>query len=134
MIYLIGSDVCTKYQEAAKIVNLTLEGLIAQCKVGALVLDLCKFGTTVMETSAMKLYTKKNNGQEVQRGVAFPVCISVNDVVCNHSPLASEELVSDNTTNKIVKMSKYLDDIFMSCWSQYQVIAECVYPIVRSLL
>jgi len=32
------------------------------------------------------------NGAVVERGVAFPVCISVNDVVCNHSPLASEEL------------------------------------------
>ena len=135
MIYLHDSDVCTKYQEAAKIVNLTLEGLIAQCKVGALVLDLCKFGTTVMETAAMKLYTKKNNGQEVQRGVAFPVCISVNDVVCNHSPLASEELVSDcKHTTRLLKCQKCLHDIFMSCWSQYQVIAECVYTIVRSLL
>ena len=30
----------------------------------------------------------------VERGVAFPVCVSVNDVICNHSPLASEETVS----------------------------------------
>jgi len=30
----------------------------------------------------------------VERGVAFPVCVSVNDVICNHSPLASEEVVS----------------------------------------
>lgn len=100
---LSNSDVCTKYQEAAKIVNLTLEGLVAQCKVGANVIDLCKFGTTVMETAAMKLYTKKNKGQDVQRGVAFPVCISVNDIVCNHSPLASEEL-TPLQAGDIVKM------------------------------
>lgn len=78
---------CTKYQEASKIVNLTLEGLVAQTVVGAKVLDLCKFGTTVMETAASKLYTKKVNGKAVDRGVAFPVCVSVNDVVCNCSPL-----------------------------------------------
>lgn len=30
----------------------------------------------------------------VERGVAFPVCVSVNDVICNHSPLGSEEVVS----------------------------------------
>jgi hypothetical protein len=99
-------------------VNLTLEGLIAQCKVGTTVIDLCKFGTTVMETAAMKLYTKKNKGQDVQRGVAFPICISVNDVVCNHSPLASEEVVS---------CTHRFHHFFNSCWSQYQVIAECVY-------
>lgn len=39
---LNNSDVCTKYQEASKIVNLALKGLIEQCVVGAMVLDLCK--------------------------------------------------------------------------------------------
>mmetsp|Transcript_33970 Transcript_33970/g.78323 ORF Transcript_33970/g.78323 Transcript_33970/m.78323 type:complete len:405 (-) Transcript_33970:134-1348(-) len=89
---LRSSTVCTKYQEASKIVNLTLEGLVGQCVVGARIIDLCRFGTTVMEAQAGKLYTKKVNGSLMDRGVAFPVCISVNDVVCNHSPLSSEEL------------------------------------------
>jgi methionine aminopeptidase len=90
---LLYSDVCTKYQEASKIVNLCLEGLVAQCIPGAKIVDLCQFGTTVMEAQASKLYAKKVGGKVVERGVAFPVCISVNDVVCNHSPLSSEELV-----------------------------------------
>lgn len=101
---------CTKYQEASKIVNLTLEGLVAQTVVGAKVLDLCKFGTTVMETAASKLYTKKVNGKTIDRGVAFPVCVSVNDVVCNCSPLNEtdpESTVScqyriDNTIHQLV--------------------------------
>lgn len=88
---LSNSDVCTKYQEASKIVNLTLEGLVQQCVPGAKILDLCEFGHTVMETKAAKLYQKKDNGRTIDRGVAFPVCISVNDVVCNHSPLPTEE-------------------------------------------
>jgi len=82
-----NSDVCTKYQEASKIVNLTLEGLVSQTVVGAKVLELCEFGTTVMEAAASKLYTKKVDGKLIDRGVAFPVCVSVNDVVCNFSPL-----------------------------------------------
>lgn len=88
---LSNSDVCTKYQEAAKIVNLTLEGLVGQCVPGAKVLDLCEFGHTVMEAQAAKQYTKKVDGKLVDRGVAFPICISVNDIVCNHSPLPTEE-------------------------------------------
>ena len=67
--------------------NLTLEGLVSQTIVGAKVLDLCEFGTTVMEAAASKLYTKKVKGKAVDRGVAFPVCVSVNDIVCNFSPL-----------------------------------------------
>jgi methionine aminopeptidase len=98
---LLFSDVCTKYQEASKIVNLTLEGLVQQCVPGAKILDLCEFGHTVMETKAAKLYQKKDNGRTIDRGVAFPVCISVNDVVCNHSPLPTEERVSHSFIKEI---------------------------------
>jgi len=89
---LSNSDVCTKYQEASKIVNLALTGLVSQCVAGAKIIDLCQFGTTVLETQTSKLYNKKVNGVPVEKGVAFPVCISVNEVICNHSPLGSEEL------------------------------------------
>jgi len=84
---LTNSDVCTKYQEASKIVNLALQGLVSQCVPGAKIIDLCEFGHKVVEGQSQKLFTKKVNGQPIDRGVAFPVCISVNDVVCNHSPL-----------------------------------------------
>lgn len=89
----MNSDVCTKYQEASKIVNLALTGLISQCLPGASVLTLCEFGHTVIQAGVAKLYTKKVDGVAVDRGVAFPVCVSVNDTVCNHSPLDTEERV-----------------------------------------
>jgi hypothetical protein len=71
-----------------------LEGLVTQCVPGAKILDLCEFGIKVLEAAAAKLYTKKVNGKTMDRGVAFPVCISVNDTVCNFSPLENEEVVS----------------------------------------
>lgn len=97
------SDVCTKYQEAAKIVNLALTGLVSQCLPGATILQLCEFGHTVIQAGVSKLYTKKVNGLVVDRGVAFPVSISVNDVVCNHSPLVEEERVRTDSMRDIVR-------------------------------
>lgn len=89
------SDVCTKYQEASKIINLALQGIVAQCLPGASIIDISEFGRTVIISQSAKLFTKKVAGQVVDRGVAFPVCISVNDIVCNHAPLeSSEERVS----------------------------------------
>ena len=41
---LSNSDVCTKYQEAAKVVNLALIGLVSQCQAGARIIDLCQVG------------------------------------------------------------------------------------------
>lgn len=87
------SDVCTKYQEASKIVNLALQGVVGQCVAGANILDICEFGTAVINAQAAKLYTKKVNGNAIERGVAFPVSVAVNDVVCNYSPLATDETV-----------------------------------------
>ena len=111
---------CTKYQEAARIVNLALEGLVTQCIPGAKILDLCEFGHAVMEAQAAKLYQKKVDGRTIDRGVAFPVCISVNDVVCNHSPLPTEERVSffaniqspQKTTTTTIKEEKRTLDFF----------------------
>lgn len=73
--------------------NLALQGLVSQCLPGAKVLDLCEFGHTVLNAQVQKLYTKKVNGKAIDRGIAFPVCISVNDIVCNFSPLSNEETV-----------------------------------------
>ena len=73
--------------------NLALTGMMAQCQVGATILALCEFGHAVITAGVSKLYTKKINGVAVDRGMAFPVCISVNDVVCHHSPLVEEERV-----------------------------------------
>lgn len=50
---LSNSDVTTKYQEASKIANLALQGVVQQCVAGARINDLCKFGDTVIEQVCM---------------------------------------------------------------------------------
>ena len=35
----------------------------------------------------------KNVKRKIERGVAFPTCISVNNTICHFSPLASDETV-----------------------------------------
>lgn len=87
---LTSSDVVTKYQSAAKIANLALQGLVQSCVPGAQILDLCNFGEDVIKQSCDKVYGKKVNGKMVEKGTAFPVCISVNECICNNSPLTSE--------------------------------------------
>jgi hypothetical protein len=58
-----------------------------------------QFGASIIDAAASKLYTKKKaDGKMVEKGVAFPVCVSVNDIICNLSPLASEELVSSRNS------------------------------------
>ncbi|XP_020241277.1 ERBB-3 BINDING PROTEIN 1 isoform X2 [Asparagus officinalis] len=44
----------------------------------------------------------KNVKKKIERGVAFPTCISVNNVVCHYSPLAGDENVLEE--NDVVKI------------------------------
>ena len=74
--------------------NLAPTGLLAQCLPLARSVNLREFKTNVIVSQTSKPYTKYVNGAAVERVVAFPACVSVNDVVCNHPSLASEELVS----------------------------------------
>lgn len=39
------------------------------------------------------LIFRNKKGPKVEKGVAFPVCLSVNNCVCHYSPLASDESV-----------------------------------------
>jgi hypothetical protein len=92
---LTNPDVVTKYQEAAKIAQIALIELSARCVPGAKILDLCRFGDKLIEERTAAIFKAKGkNGKVVLRGVAFPVCLSVNDIVCHCSPLESETAVS----------------------------------------
>jgi curved DNA binding protein len=88
---LSNSDVCTKYREAGKIASLAMKGIKAQIAPGKTVLEICKFGDTVITTAAGAIYQKKVKGEAVEKGVAFPTCLSVNEVVCHFCPLESDQ-------------------------------------------
>jgi methionine aminopeptidase len=44
----------------------------------------------------------KNAKKKIDKGVAFPTCISINSVVCHFSPLANDETTISE--NDMVKM------------------------------
>lgn len=84
-----NNEVCTKYQEAGKIANLALQGLVMQATVGAKILDLCKFGDDVVAQKCASVFAKGKNKIK-EKGIAFPTCVSVNECVCHFSPLETD--------------------------------------------
>lgn len=89
---LANPDVVTKYKEAAKIAQATLIEITAKCVPGAIIYNICKFGDEDIEQRCANVYKSKDKktGKAVMKGVAFPVCISVNECICHCSPLESE--------------------------------------------
>ena len=83
---LASSDVITKYQEAGKIAQAVLMEVAARCVLGAKIVDICRYGDNLIEERAMAIFRGKNKaGKVIERGIAFPVCISVNECGWIHS-------------------------------------------------
>lgn len=67
------------------------------------IVDLCSLGDKFINDEVAKIYNKPNkDGQKVDKGVAFPTCISVNEIVGHFSPLSDDTSVLQE--GDVVKM------------------------------
>ncbi|KAL4346668.1 hypothetical protein GQ457_17G006420 [Hibiscus cannabinus] len=85
---LTSSEVVTKYKSAAEIVNKALQLVVKECKAKAKIVDICEMGDAFIREQTGNMY--KNAKKKIEKGVAFPTCLSVNNTVCHFSPLASD--------------------------------------------
>lgn len=60
---------------------------MSKCKDGADVHELCSFGESLVHEELKKVFKKK---KDMTKGIAFPLCISVNEVCGHFSPLKDE--------------------------------------------
>lgn len=90
---LSNSDVTTKYRAAGTIVNAALDSVVTECKLGADIVGICKKGDEIIVEQTSKIYNKKEKGEKIEKGVAFPTCISVNEICGHFSPLENESYV-----------------------------------------
>jgi methionine aminopeptidase len=81
-----------KYKAAAVITNLALEKVISLCVPGADIYTVCQEGDRFMEEELRKIFNNKKS-KKLERGVAFPTCISVNNILGHFSPLSDESMV-----------------------------------------
>lgn len=88
---LSNADVVTKYKNAAEIANKALAAVIPLAIPGAKIVDLCEKGDNLITELSGNVF--KNAKKKIERGVAFPTCISVNSTVCHFSPLQGDETV-----------------------------------------
>eukprot|EP00931_Biecheleriopsis_adriatica_P044940 TRINITY_DN2575_c0_g2_i1.p1 TRINITY_DN2575_c0_g2~~TRINITY_DN2575_c0_g2_i1.p1 ORF type:complete len:404 (-),score=147.15 TRINITY_DN2575_c0_g2_i1:127-1275(-) len=88
---LSNPDVTTKYRSAGDIVNKALQKVIEACVEGADIVAICDLGDKIMEEETGKLYNKKDkDGKKIEKGIAFPTCVSVNELVGHFSPMKGE--------------------------------------------
>jgi len=79
--------VVTKYKMAGDMANAILKKIILECKVDASVRAICELGDKMITEETGKVYKKE---KELTKGIGFPTCISVNNIICHFTPLQSE--------------------------------------------
>jgi len=84
----IADDVVvTKYNMAGTMANGVLKRLITECKDGASARGICELGDKLILEETSKVYKKE---KELKKGIGFPTCISINNIICHFSPLHRE--------------------------------------------
>mmetsp|Transcript_12416 Transcript_12416/g.29240 ORF Transcript_12416/g.29240 Transcript_12416/m.29240 type:complete len:387 (+) Transcript_12416:154-1314(+) len=88
---LSNPDVTTKYRTCGEIVNKTLQMVCDACVEDGDIATICEMGDKSLEDETGKLYNKKDKeGRKMEKGIAFPTCISVNEIAGHFSPLKGE--------------------------------------------
>lgn len=87
---LSNPDVTTKYRAAGDIVNKVLTKVVEACVEDADIATICEIGDKMMEDETGKLYNKKDKGRKIEKGIAFPTCVSVNELIGHFTPLKGE--------------------------------------------
>jgi len=82
-------DVVTKYQSAGAIANRALAEVVKEVAPGKVAVDLCALGDKIINEEVVKIYSKG----KIDKGVAFPTCISVNNCAGHYSPLSDDRSV-----------------------------------------
>ncbi|KAL6003352.1 ERBB-3 BINDING PROTEIN 1 [Asimina triloba] len=104
---LTSPEVVTKYKSAAEILNKALQLAVSECKPKAKIVDVCEKGDAFIREQTGNMY--KNSKKKIERGVAFPTCISVNNTICHFSPLASDETVLEEHDMVKIDMGCHID-------------------------
>jgi curved DNA binding protein len=94
MLDISDTEVLAKYRLAAEIANRTMKMIIERCEPGARVVDLCMMADDFVTEECSKVHSKgKARVDPKDKGVAFPMCVSVNHVVGHNSPLVEDDQV-----------------------------------------
>ncbi|KAL6508047.1 ERBB-3 BINDING PROTEIN 1 [Orobanche gracilis] len=100
-------EVVTKYKSAAEILNKALQLVLSKCIPHTRIVSICEEGDAFIREQSGNMY--KHVKKKIERGVAFPTCISVNNMVCHFSPLAGDNTVLKDGDVVKIDMGCHID-------------------------
>lgn len=87
--FVEDTAILDKLKAAATVTDAALAKAVELCIVGADIYTVCQAVDEMIETDIKKTFASKKS-KNLERGIAFPTCISVNHVMGHYSPLGGE--------------------------------------------
>jgi methionine aminopeptidase len=78
-----------RYKAAAGVTNAAMELAIKKCVAGADVHEVCMAVDAFITEELTKIFNNKKS-KNLERGVAFPCCLSINEVAGHYSPMKED--------------------------------------------
>lgn len=97
-----------KYKAASQVANAALLKVISLCVVGADIHKVCQEGDKFIEEELKKIFNNKKS-KKLERGIAFPNCISVNAICGHYSPMADESTLLQEGDLAKIDLGAHLD-------------------------
>lgn len=88
-IDLSNDMVIDKFKTAGEIASRALQLVVSRCKPDVLINELCTAADEYIEQQTGQIFNKSKT--PISKGIAFPTCISVNNIVGHYSPLNSDK-------------------------------------------
>ena len=85
-----------------------LELAISQCVEGADISTICGKCDTFIEEELLKVFSNKKS-KKLERGIAFPTCISVNEICGHYSPAADDSTVLKTEDVVKIELGAHID-------------------------
>jgi curved DNA binding protein len=84
---LSNPEVVDKYKSAAQIANQTMARLVAECRPGVKIAEMCILGDALINEGLSKVYQKD---KKMDKSIAFPTCVSPNHCIGHFCPLKDD--------------------------------------------
>lgn len=91
MNFLEAPAILDQYKAASLIADAAMKHAMSLCVVDADVYTVCQTTDKFIEEELLKVYNGKKT-KKIERGLAFPTCVSLNNIVGHYSPLADESI------------------------------------------
>jgi len=93
--------------------------ITAEVKPGKTVVSLCKLGDEKMKKETGSVFNKKKNpktGEKIEKGIAFPTCVSPNACVAHNTPKSSESSMTLSEGDLVkIDLGVHIDGYIASC-------------------